>query len=59
MKIHVWKAHVFPELVPENIEPGKIIKLENEKPIIKCSGGAIVLDELDPDIEFQKGDYIS
>ena len=56
--ITVWAAHEFKEKTPENIEPGKIIQIENRKPVIKCYNSAIVIDEHEPRTVFTEGEYI-
>lgn len=58
--VTVWSARKVTHLVNQNMEPGKIITIQNEKsPVIKCYDGAIVLNEFEPDIEFTPGDYIN
>lgn len=56
--IAVWKAEEFNEEIAMNIEPGKIIKVIDNCPVIKCYDGSIMLTEYEPCIEFIEGDYI-
>lgn len=42
----------------KNIEPGKIIKTINKKPLIKTANGAIIIEEFQPMINFFKGEYV-
>lgn len=54
----IWGAHKYDNDIPINIEPGKIILLENNRPIIKCYDGAIVIDRCEPCANLVKGGYI-
>lgn len=53
----VWKVreHVCEN---ENIESGKIIKIIEGRPVIKCYDGAIELMEFSSEVKFEIGDYI-
>ena len=55
--ITAWKAHKYELQSPSNIEPGKIIMVSNNAPIIKCHDGAIVIDDYEPNIIFIGGEY--
>jgi len=57
--IKVWKAKVIKQSIPRNVEPGKILHLINQKPVIKCYDGAIQLLEYEPKIDFICGEYLS
>jgi len=56
--ITVWDAHKYNQEFPSNIEPGKVILVSNNAPVIKCYDGAIVLDKYEPNISFIEGEYI-
>jgi len=57
-EIKVWKAKKYDQLIPKNIEHGKIVKIIEQKPVIKCYDGAIQLLEYEPIINFISGEYI-
>lgn len=56
--ITVWKARRYVGPVPENTEPGKVMKIAEDRPVIKCHDGAIVLIEYEPQFMCTVGDYI-
>tara|TARA_B100000686_G_scaffold234524_1_gene242265 strand:- start:1431 stop:2312 length:882 start_codon:yes stop_codon:yes gene_type:complete len=53
----VWKAE-FVENNIKNIEPGKVIGLENSDPIIKCGSDCIKLTEVEPTLIINTGEYL-
>lgn len=55
--IIVWKTTISDE-GDDNIEPGKVIDLKNGLPQIKCGAGLILLEEIEPLIEINKGEYL-
>ena len=55
--IKVWSSRIM-DCNNRNYEPGKVIYLEGEKPIVKCGEGAICLLELEPEIKISVGDYL-
>lgn len=56
--VTVWKAKLYLESVANNIEPGRIIAIVENKPVVKCYDGAIIITEYEPLITFNKGDYL-
>ena len=56
--ITVWKAEPHVEPVPLNIEPGKVIAITNNRPVIKCYNGAIILTEYEPLIDCMPEEYL-
>lgn len=55
--IKVWKTEIFND-VPSNIEPGKILTVDNDGVTIKAGLGAIRLCEYSPKVDFQVGGYL-
>ena len=56
-EVKVWKTQIgFDTSI--NIEPGKVLKLENDKPIIKCGEGAICLLLTEPAFKPKIGSYL-
>lgn len=41
-----------------NIEPGKVVKKQNNKPIIKCGDNAILLNDFYPKLNFKLNSYL-
>jgi methionyl-tRNA formyltransferase len=41
-EIKVWKAPVV-QCASNNIEPGKVLRLENSNPVVKCGDNAVYL----------------
>ena len=56
-KIIVWSAKKVENLA-KNIEPGKIIGFKKRKPIVKCGKGALVLEKIEPKINFKLHTYL-
>jgi methionyl-tRNA formyltransferase len=56
-EVKVWKAQLVCD-APRNIEPGKVLKVENDKPIIKCGEDAICLLVTEPSFSPQIGSYL-
>jgi methionyl-tRNA formyltransferase len=56
--ITVWDAHEYMPKSPSNIEPGKIIRIIDSRPVIKCYDGAVVINTYEPNINFSEGEYI-
>lgn len=54
----VWKAKVSNEDVPENLEPGKVLRVKGNEMTVKCQGGAIVLLDHELPSQIQVGDYL-
>lgn len=55
--IKVWKCEVV-SCALLNIEPGKIIEVDDTRQVVKCGDGALMLLETDPPIEVKLGDYL-
>ena len=55
--IKVWKAKIF-KLKKQNLEPGKVIKINNSCPIIKCGKHSIMLLEYHPNIKIKLNMYL-
>jgi methionyl-tRNA formyltransferase len=56
-EVKVWKTQLVCD-TPRNIEPGKVLKLENDKPIIKCGEDAICLFVTEPSFKPKIGSYL-
>jgi methionyl-tRNA formyltransferase len=57
MEIKVWQAAVIND-APPNIEPGKILRHEGAKPVVKCGNAAICLLETEPVFAPDVGSYL-
>lgn len=55
--VKVWRAEVETD-VPANIEPGKVLVVEEGSPLIKAGVGAIRLIEYEPRITLTPGAYL-
>ena len=55
--VKVWRTEVESD-VPENIEPGKVLTVEEGCPLIKAGVGAIRLIEYEPRITLTPGAYL-
>ena len=51
----VWKAERYPGPVADNLEPGRVLGLLGNSPIVKCADGAVVIAEYEPESEFPLG----
>ena len=56
-QVRVWRTEVFQD-GEINIEPGKVLALTKNGPVIKCGGGSILLLETEPRSWQPKGDYL-
>jgi methionyl-tRNA formyltransferase len=56
-EIKVWRTECFMD-APRNLEPGKILAVEDKEIIVKCGEGAIRLLEIEPPIEVAGGAYL-
>ena len=56
-EVIVWRAKAIMDEV-ENIEPGKVIALNKNNLVIKCSVGSISLLLTDPKIALRVGEYL-
>lgn len=57
-KIIIWKASCWKGAVKACDEPGKIIAIDDGKPVVKCYDSAIVIEQSDPVLPCKKGEYI-
>lgn len=56
-EIKVWKTALYSQ--PENnIEPGKVLRLSVDGPVIKCGEGAICLLNTEPEFDLDVGSYL-
>lgn len=53
----IWKVSEFGP-VNGNLEPGKIIRVEHGKIVVKCADGGIILDSVTPQLEIRVGEYL-
>ncbi len=56
-EVKIWKTQLVCD-TPGNIEPGKVLKVENDKPIIKCGEDAICLLVTEPLFKPKIGSYL-
>lgn len=56
-EVIVWRAAKVAE-APENLEPGKVIGLEDEGPVVKCGEGTVQLLETEPSFNPHVGQYL-
>ena len=55
----VWKSRVISCINSENIEPGKVIFIGQDKiPCIRCGDDCIELIDIEPELLISKGDYL-
>ena len=55
--ITVWSVYKYDRPVPSNMEPGRIIAVLQNRPVIKCMDGAILVDRFEPIVDFTIGEY--
>lgn len=56
-RVKVWKTQLVYDALP-NIEPGRVLKVENGKLIIKCGEDAICILETEPSFKTKIGRYL-
>jgi methionyl-tRNA formyltransferase len=54
----LWKVENYSGIIPKNIEPGKVISIINNNPLVRCGDGAVILTDYEPAINFKEGDYL-
>jgi len=54
----VWKVQQVEVDDIENLESGKILKIEDDKPVVKCGNGAVKLLDIQPKVKLSVGDYL-
>lgn len=57
-EVKVWRVSVTNADRLENAEPGKVLKIEESKPVVKCGSGALVLENIEGDLFAKEGDYL-
>ena len=57
LEYKVWSATPL-DYKPNNIEPGKVLEITKEGPVIKCGEGAICLTSLSPGLSLKEGMYL-
>jgi len=55
--VKVWKSQVVDD-APSNLEPGKVLAVDGDSPIIKAGVGAIRLCDITPKFDFHVGSYL-
>jgi methionyl-tRNA formyltransferase len=55
--VKLWRCKPISH-VPKNLEPGKVIRIDESVCAVKCGEGAIVLLETEPIIELELGEYL-
>ena len=55
--VKVWKADIVLE-VSENLEPGKVLAIDESSVLVKAGKGAIRLLQFEPEISVNVGDYL-
>lgn len=54
----VWESSITKEKFPNNIEPGKILKISPSEMIVKCGTGALSLTSFDETDHFMEGNCL-
>ncbi|MDY0133127.1 MAG: formyltransferase family protein [Desulforegulaceae bacterium] len=54
----VWKVEKSLKDLPVNIEPGKVIEVQENIPCVKTGDGSIKILEIEPEFIFKKGMYL-
>jgi len=42
----------------KNIEPGKVLKADSSRLVIKCGDGCLELIDIEPPVNMQQGEYL-
>jgi methionyl-tRNA formyltransferase len=53
----VWEADLI-DCLDSNMEPGKVLRISDNGPIIRCGDGAICLRVVSPSIVLKEGEYL-
>jgi len=57
--ITVWQSAVAPDLAPLNLEPGKVLNVQNSKILVKCAqDSSLWLNLTEPALDVNVGDYL-
>lgn len=57
--VKVWRTSVANELIPSNLEPGKVLDVNNGTVLIKCAGKtSLWLQETEPKLNVAAGEYL-
>jgi methionyl-tRNA formyltransferase len=55
----VWASVVEQDAISANLEPGKLLKFEQDRILVKCGGeSALWLNEIEPKAEFTTAGYL-
>ena len=57
-KIKVWKVDELKDETQENIEPGKILRIEGSNVVVKCGTGSVLLKDTESKLDFNEGAYL-
>ena len=57
-EIKVWNTSVVNNCNSENVEPGKILKVDGDQIIVKCGSGSILLKGIEGNFDLKEGDYL-
>ena len=55
--VKLWKVSIV-ETHAIDAEPGKILEISANGPIVKCGEGALCLSSMDPDVNLERGMYL-
>jgi methionyl-tRNA formyltransferase len=55
--VKLWKVSIV-ETDATDIEPGKVLDISMNGPIVKCGEGALCLSSTDPDVNLERGMYL-
>jgi methionyl-tRNA formyltransferase len=57
-EIKVWKVEVLKDDNHENIEPGKVLRIEGSNVVVKCGTDSVILKVAENKFDLNKGDYL-
>lgn len=59
-KVIIWEAHPFDEMIDfSGYEPGEVIDIFDEKPVIRMVDGSLLIDKYESDYKVQVGDIFT
>lgn len=59
-KVIIWEAHPFDEMIDfSGYEPGEVIDIFDEKPVIRTVDGSLLIDKYESDYKVQVGDIFT
>lgn len=57
--VKVWQTSVSSESAPTNLEPGKVLNVDNSMVLVKCAGNSAVwIRETEPKLKVAPGEYL-